>query len=267
MESHLYKITGITNMHVGSGAANYSIVDNEVEKDELLKCPIIHSSGVKGALRDFVETTDNASLANSIFGEPSDKNDGRMKPGAFIFMSANMLTRPLRVSKGTMSFINTTTVDIINNFITLVKSFNCMPEELKGLNPIDLDEKAFGNAEFLCTADAEIEDEETKMIKDEFEQLDLLKKLLGDNFAIAREIDDYPLPIVARNSLDGNGKSNNLWYEEFVPHHSVFYLIILPPKDCNDSLRIEKWLPKDSIIQFGGNSTIGYGYTLVEEWK
>ena len=118
MKNHLYKITCLTNMHVGSGAANYSIVDNEVEKDELLKCPIIHSSGVKGALRDFVEDSEKKDFVNSIFGEPSDKDDGRMKPGAFIFMSANMLTRPLRVSKGEMSFINTTTVDIINNFIS-----------------------------------------------------------------------------------------------------------------------------------------------------
>ena len=40
--------------------------------------------------------------------------------------------------------------------------------------------------------------------EDEFEQLDLLKKLLGDNFAIAREIDDYPLPIVARMNTFNN---------------------------------------------------------------
>lgn len=42
----------LTNLHVGSGEANFNIVDREVETDPVTGLPIIHASGLKGALRD-----------------------------------------------------------------------------------------------------------------------------------------------------------------------------------------------------------------------
>ena len=45
----------ITNMHVGNGDVNYNIIDNEVERDPVNHYPTIHSSGVKGALREYFE--------------------------------------------------------------------------------------------------------------------------------------------------------------------------------------------------------------------
>jgi CRISPR-associated protein Cmr4 len=71
MKSYLYKIECLTNLHVGSGDANYSIVDNEVEKDEVLGSPVIHASGVKGALRDFAETSGITNIVE-IFGSPAE---------------------------------------------------------------------------------------------------------------------------------------------------------------------------------------------------
>ena len=52
MNIAFYKIECLTNLHVGSGEINYNIVDNEVEKDAITNLPVIHASGVKGALRD-----------------------------------------------------------------------------------------------------------------------------------------------------------------------------------------------------------------------
>ena len=52
MSFFAYKIDCITNLHVGSGDLNYNIVDNEVERDAVTGYPVIHASGLKGALRE-----------------------------------------------------------------------------------------------------------------------------------------------------------------------------------------------------------------------
>lgn len=270
MNNHLYKLTCLTNMHVGAGASNYSIVDNEVEKDELLDCPIIHSSGVKGALRDFAKTRIAPEEINYIFGSPvaagnaGGRNSGQQ--GAYNFLGANMLTRPIRVSTGPTSFINVTTADIVNNFITVTSNFGCIPAKLAGLELLRLEDSDFGTAEFLCSENGFcVEGETTARLDIEENQLELLKKLLGDRFAIAKKLGDYPLPVIARNSL---GDNQNLWYEEFVPHHSVFYMLVLPPANTGTDrgFAIEKLLD-DSIVQFGGNASVGYGFTRIDKWE
>ena len=52
MNSHFYAVKCLTNLHMGSGDTNFNIVDNEVQKDPVTQMPIMHSSGIKGALRD-----------------------------------------------------------------------------------------------------------------------------------------------------------------------------------------------------------------------
>lgn len=65
----------------------------------------------------------------------------------------------------------------------------------------------------------------------------------------------YDLPIIARNKLN-NGISENLWYEQVVPHHSVFYTMVIGDGEDLDTFD-EKVDGK--IVQFGANASIGYG--------
>jgi len=67
MKTIFYKIECLTNLHVGSGDVNYNIIDNEVEKDPVTGYPIIHASGVKGALRDDMKNRGEQFL-NKVFG-------------------------------------------------------------------------------------------------------------------------------------------------------------------------------------------------------
>ena len=78
---------------------------------------------------------------------------------------------------------------------------------------------------------------------------------------IFKEID---LPIVVRNQLE-DGLSNNLWYEEIVPHESIFYFAIMYP-DNNDSFKKFDEELRSNIIRFGGGASIGYGYCKIEEY-
>lgn len=53
MTTKMYMMKLETNLHVGNGDINYNIIDNEVEKDVLTEQPIIYSSGMKGAFREY----------------------------------------------------------------------------------------------------------------------------------------------------------------------------------------------------------------------
>ena len=76
------------------------------------------------------------------------------------------------------------------------------------------------------------------------------------------EFRKMPLPVLARNCLE-NGISKNLWYEEVVPHKSVFAFPVVAA-DSDKSL-LEYFISKvnGQIIQFGGNASIGYGLCKV----
>ena len=74
MNTTLLKMECLPDLHVDSGESNYNIIDNEVQKD-LNGNPTVHSSGIKGAMREyFSEHLDNDSL-KKIFGKPSTKDD------------------------------------------------------------------------------------------------------------------------------------------------------------------------------------------------
>lgn len=61
------------------------------------------------------------------------------------------------------------------------------------------------------------------------------------------------LPIIARNHLE-NGQSENLWYEEIVPHQTLFITYIQRPPNEKYELKLD-----GETIQIGGNATVGYG--------
>ena len=76
------------------------------------------------------------------------------------------------------------------------------------------------------------------------------------------------LPVLARNTLDDQGISNNLWYEEVVPHETVFYLPVISNGTADGDRTLERFhsfitAEGNCLVQFGGNATIGYGLTRV----
>lgn len=245
MKPTFYKIECITNLHVGSGDVNYNIVDNEVEKD-ITGLPMIHASGIKGALRD---TVTDKNEANRIFGTSGDENT--TGEGIYKFFDAHLIARPMRVSGSTrMASIPVVTVDSVNQFIRLLSVFG----ENK-FNGALIDGKTvdFGDNEFLTNADENIRvegDKTGKLSKDIADKLALLKEIIGEEYAVVKSFDNYALPVTARNCLTGKG---NLWYEEVVPHGSVLYFATMG----DGSFEIPE------IVQFGGNSSIGCGFTKV----
>lgn len=227
----------LTNMHVGNGDVNYNIIDNEVERDPVNNYPTINSSGVKGALRQFFV---NNCLGNidDIFG--SDR-PGNNTQGKVSFLSADMVSIPFRATEGEAAYYQLTTMSAVQNLkekyeLFLKKSLRCKES----------------NVSSGCSA----------------ENIKLSKTLkideIADDIYIVAEADfrSLCLPVIARNYLE-NGISKNLWYEEVVPHGSVFAFAVLTDTANDDKLQLFERAVDGKIIQFGGNASIGYGLCKV----
>ncbi len=248
MNISFYKLECITNLHVGSGDENFNIVDSEVEKDPVTGLPIIGASGVKGALREVV-TAQDETLANEIFGTRGDRET--VGGGTHKFFDACLIARPMRVS-GSAEFasIPVVTVASVNHFLSMLSVFGQNPYGFETIEAPDFDGKAF----LTNVPEIRVEDEETGLLTGTvLDKLMKLKDMIGENFALAATFDGYDLPIMARNLLQ-NGISKNLWFEEFVPHGSVLFFAVMAPDDV-------QMMEMPPIVQFGGNSSIGYGFS------
>lgn len=225
MKAYAYLIKAMTNLHVGSGDSGYGAVDKLVQRDPATQYPTIFGQSLKGALREYFEETlglgkADAQLVIPAFGAPV-KRPATVDPsqGELSFLSADLLAIPIP------------------------------DEDPTDPNAYDLQGSQDQLSAFVQKANAF-----AAGIKE-----DNLKKLLGckswDNEAFktaARQV-----PVLARNYLE-NGISENLWYEEFVPHQSVFGFLILGSDDT--LLKAFHAKINEQIIQVGANATVGYGY-------
>lgn len=264
MKAKTFEMKCLTNMHVGSGNINFNITDNEVEKDPLTNLPMINSSGVKGSLREFSKINDFEKIKD-IFGSEKDESqqDNSVSiPGKIKFLSANMLGIPFRSSDHLSPFYLVTTKSALEMYFNLRDSLSIGKRiSLKNID-INTSYKAISLPSNIGIEGIEITKSNPNKELDVF-----LVKHLSGNYCILAEKDfkNLNLPVMARNKLD-NGKSENLWYEEIVPHESVFYFNVISYDAKDDYLLgdLSKGI-NNKIIQFGGNASIGYGFTKVSE--
>lgn len=269
MNGQLFTVKCLTNLHVGNGDINFSVIDNEVQRDAVTNYPCIYASSLKGALRDYFEENNIGNIVN-IFGsdskssnESADKN--KSIQGQVKFMQANVLFLPVRASSGSYPYYYVTTKEMLEQYArycSLIGTANDkLNEDLKKIDEtkcyVLADEKDKPGIDFLETTDLAV-------LKDVL--VDLLKSFEIDSKKVLILSDDkfkfINLPVVARNKLDEKGISQNLWYEELVPHESVFYFAALSTgPDSSDKVLgsfSEKFVEKQ-YVQFGGNASVGNG--------
>ena len=256
-----YLITCLTNMHVGSGEANYGVVDNLVQRDPITNVPIIHSSSLKGALREHFKDVwsddDGFNKLNYVFGKDPKRNGGETEVGYYKFFDANLIVLPVR--SNLKPFFRATSNFVLSEINEKAKALGI---ELN-INPFDAvkGKPKVENGNIGCI----LEDYETEpgLGVD-----DRIKNILGSNLAFFH-YDDFKelskrLPVIARNQLE-SGQSKNLWYEEVVPRESRFLFFVSKPKEGEEvkfDTDFESEL-NNKTIQIGGNASIGYGYTKI----
>lgn len=255
MKTYIYTLKCLTNLHVGNGDVNYNIIDNEVEKDPVTNYPTINSSGVKGALRQYFEQI-KSNATTALFGSAAGSSSENTKPGKLKIMQANMLARPVRASKGSEAFYMATTK-------TALLQFEKSALQLAGISAVSANglDSTLNYRSVDETIALEGRPVETKL-EDGNIKADLAK-IIGSNFAILSNstFRKFPLPVVARNFLD-NGKSQNLWYEELVPHETVFWFAVMG--DDSDLTAFDSAV-NGKVVQFGGNASIGCGQCLISK--
>ncbi len=263
MRNDLYIITTLSNLHVGSGDINFDIIDNQVQRDAITGLPTIHSSSLKGAFR---EASEESNYINYIFGAGNQAENEQA--GAFHFFEASLLARPIRSNK--KPYFMATSVGVIENFLSFLEDFEInidaeVKSALKRLSAIRVQEGEpliFENLNGVVLEDFEATIDSLDVSK--------LEPFLGENLAIFndRDFKALDLPVLARNKL---GEDKNLWYEEVVPKKSKFYFAIAKPTNLDEGDKkekleaFEKRFDNSSRVQFGGNKSIGYGYSKVEK--
>ncbi|MCX6279668.1 MAG: type III-B CRISPR module RAMP protein Cmr4, partial [Bacteroidetes bacterium] len=266
----------ITNMHVGSGDANFGIVDKLVQRDTVTDFPTIHSSSLKGALREHFEKEwihpnfdydkikmpfnkilekvaiefekkvnersfdflteylkDGIEISavlkvikkvEAIFGKEANGSDS--ETGEFKFLGADLVSLPVRCNfQQYVLGVNKTQINYLNKkaeLLTNEKLFNIVDEANKLLYIANVPDYE------LFAEDIKIEDA-NKAAYAAFLKASCGLKCFDTKYAsfnsgsfksIAKD-----LPVIARNCIE-DGTSQNLWYEEVVPHESVFVTFI-----------------------------------------
>lgn len=253
MKTVFYKIKCITNMHAGTGEANYSIVDREVEKDEVTGYPMIHSSGLKGALREAYAASAEEAAVNEIFGSEGANGSGRS--GTHKFLDGMLISRPMRVHKSSkFPFLPTVSIASVNQYLARLSVFGKNHYGIDKIDDID-----FGENSFLTNVeeDIQVEGEPTgKISGDILCQLEKLSDVIGEHFAVAKTFDGYDLPVFSRTRLKDGKLSTKLWYEECVPHESIFFFGVVCPDDAAE-------MDMPAIAQIGGNTSTGCGFVKI----
>ena len=278
MNTKIFEVKCITNLHIGTSGSAYGVIKNEVEKDVVLNTPLLPASGIKGALRDFWRQN-NKDYQKEIFGsDPTEQNEG--SKGKCKFLNGQIILRPMRVSLGDYSYCLVTTPDLIRTMLDTFRDFGV--KTYRGISISDFNsESAFDNIfnregihGSVYYSKGNIQEIEGYGVDSCIESNNAIFKMLSDiaegvPVAIMKNevFQMIGLPIVARNHLI-DGKSNNLWYEELVPHQSRFYFITL--WEGNNENIIYKYIIEEIPkipISFGGNNSIGNGYCSIEVVK
>jgi CRISPR-associated protein Cmr4 len=264
-------------MHMGSGDTNYNIVDNEVQKDPITNYPIMHASGIKGALRDYFKAlgVDPVHIKN-IFGseklDTPEENRKKTEPGMLKFLSAQTFFLPIQSADCNEPYYIATSIELLKSLsiiYTTVTDRDLYNGFKNAVDSIDGNATYFREQITIQINDAEycvknghsvampIMEVAKKVYPDKY---DYNKLLILPNDCLSK----LPLPIMARNQLN-NGISKNLWYEEVVPHGASFVFGVLSDgtKTGDDSLELFNTEVEGRMIQFGGNASIGCGLTKV----
>lgn len=282
----LYTINTLSNLHVGGGDANYSIVDKQVQRDPLTNYPTIHSSSFKGAMREYTKyneinkqsltqegtVPDEITLAgngiiNTVFGqEPKGDVSGekKAKAGHVIFTEPKLLTLPVRTDK--KSFMHAICPK-------LIKMYNdtCEMYGIESKIP-EFEDDAAG---YYCQDNIsdELIAEEYHFLLSRNEELATLETYIGNNVILLTDKQfsniATALPVIARNYLE-NGESKNLFYEEIVPRETKFYVVLRYPnekimsmdaRDAKSNNHLRTFQESIESIKFylGANTSIGHG--------
>ena len=260
-----------TNLHPGTGQAAGTI-DLPVAREKITDYPVIVGSSLKGALLDAAKQHQEMGSAKitieKVFGSTE-------QAGAIAVTDGRLLLLPVRSLNSHYKWI--TCPYLLERYQrdcqltgTPVKNIDFQP--LRDLQ--DAEAAAAGKGR-LYLEDLHFEIVASDLIIPVAESIAPLikhssvKQRLQENLVILNDNEfvffaRYALAVNARNLLNEQKISQNLWYEETIPPDTLFYALFLSRPGERDSLSsLVKMFEKHPYLQVGGNETVGQGWCAV----
>ena len=248
----------LTSAHVGSGST-LGIVDLPIQREAHTDFPVIPSSAIKGVLRANFEKEKGNKEAEILFGNQEQEGD-------IIFTDAKVILFPVKSLKGVFVWI--TSPLVLNRFERDLNISVGFDYTVNGSNAkVSSKSVLVGNSiileEFSFNA---VEDQNIKKLKN------ITSQYVDENRIVILPDDVFKFfvknytEVVARIRIDqekGTVQEGGLWYQELTPAETVFYgLITSRTKNQENLSKIESFI-NQKTFQFGGDETLGRGFTYI----
>ncbi len=256
-----------TFIHSGIGR-NEGAIDLPVAREAATDYPYIPGSSLKGALRDYAEEywtsdEDKKQRVELCFGK-----EGAEQAGGILVSDARLLLLPVRSLTGSYKWATCPLIleRLRRDMRRMDESESSLPdvsEPQKGQylgqddGQLHLEERIFTCGGGLPGG---LDDALGKLIPHPETRGRISGQLVILNNADFAWFARYALSVQARNVLDKNKKSKNLWYEESLPPDTLMYATLNERRDDSGFANLKTLLGEHPYLQTGGNETVGMGW-------
>ncbi|MCA3749637.1 MAG: type III-B CRISPR module RAMP protein Cmr4 [Rubrobacter sp.] len=262
MRARVVGMLAETFVHPGTGQTTGAI-DLPVAREAATDYPFIAGSSLKGALLDDYRQR-NAEEKERIFGKQDNAGD-------LLVSDARLLLLPVRSLTSAYKWV--TCPHLLERLQRDLKrsgqedaGFEIPPVEPKkaltgGNGRLFLEERSF---EISGRVPEDVVQAAGSLIPH-----GEARGRLAEQLAILHDDDfgwfaRYGLAVQARNVLDENKKSKNLWYEETLPPDTLMYAVLAERKGNRTLDSVKENIGE--YLQVGGNETVGQGWFALR-WR
>ncbi len=286
--SEIMSLYAVSPVHAGSGTS-MGVVDLPIQRERHTNWPHIQASGVKGAMRHHFEKfkdvllrhnekLDVEKITEKIFGSDDFGGNGTL-PGAIAVSDAKLLAFPMRSSRHPFVWITCPAVlKRLQNDLSLTGSMVRVT-----IPSIGDGEAIVLNGEMQADEKMLLEDYEVKVLADEMETLGSTPSKMLERAERLIMVSDATFYYGVSNCTEirtqikidqerGTTVKGSLRYEELLPSDSLMYTILFygPTRDVETPIQAQtliSYMKKEvikSILQIGGNETLGCGLFQIE---
>ncbi|RMA96967.1 type III-B CRISPR module RAMP protein Cmr4 [Hydrogenothermus marinus] len=279
-----------TPLHIGSGTT-LDVIDLPIQREAHTDYPVMPSTAIKGVIRaeyglkesnftpeEFPEKLEDCKKEKTICKEFFEIFGDGDQEGDIIFTDGKILLFPVKSVKGVFAWI--TCPLVLKRFSRDIGLDNFGEIDIKKDEAIAIGDKITignGNKKYVVLEELSFKVKNNNENSDVIENIhknlpqDLQKDIEKEKIIILSD-DNFKYfvknhtEVNARTRIDqttGTVKTGSLWYEELVPAETVFYNAIFSRTEKEKNLNKVKNFIDKKVFQFGGDETLGRGFTKV----